>query len=107
MHDVNIHHVYDVVRYIHKELKVRTQSLKKQKREVKTMKKSDQVITINVEGLGEITATMGTLNAISIAFYDSAELCMYKYPDLPGAAAMQRGYSEDIYQYLDAFGLYD
>lgn len=71
------------------------------------MNKAEQLVRINVDGLGEIIAPMGVLNAISIAFGNSAKQSILIHPDLPGAAELYEDYSKQIYDVLYDLGLYD
>ena len=71
------------------------------------MEKREQLVKVDVKGLGEIIAPMGVLNTISIAFGDSARQSIIKYPDLPEAARLYEDYSKQIYDVLKGLGLYD
>lgn len=70
------------------------------------MKKSkfDVRRTVEIEGLGKITASQSTLNFISIALKESAILYRLKKYDFIADLNYKRG--QQIYEALESFGFY-
>ena len=62
-------------------------------------------MTVNIEGLGKITASKETLNMLHVAFFEHAELAANNRKALQALVADER--STAIFKALDSVGYYD
>ena len=62
-------------------------------------------MTVNIEGLGEITASKETSNMLHVSFFEHAELAENNRKPLQALVANER--SDAIFKALDSVGYYD